>query len=246
MCLPARIDQAGRFYAYFELLKAFARQDGKGEVCTDIDSTCFVPAKAVYTGREDVTLCVSRSSIYKSYVAALLNSVKNQNNLSKKKLLLQLISTPLSETILRDQREKMIALAAKKGMKSWVDSLLVIRDMIQTNKWNQENYKNYLSWKSSIAWVSEFKDVVEDLNYAQSEIETGFRWGGHERFEYNTNLANNIISLNQNCDFQLLRARMLLTGQPMLAREQVEKAKGLHHGINMLYLYETMRQKLHG
>ena len=230
----------------FELLKGFARQDGKREVCTDIDSSCFVPAKAVYTEREDVTLCVSRSSIYKSYAAALLDSARSQYSASKKKLFLQLISTPLSETILWDEREKMISLAAKGGMKSWVDSLLVIRDMIQTNKWNQEDYKKYLSWKSDIAWDSEFRDVVEDLNFAQSEIEAGFRWGGHERFEKNTNLANDIISLNQKCDFQLLRARMLLTGQPMLARVQSEKAKGWHHGIKMLYLYDTMRQKLLG
>jgi len=222
------------------LLIRLVEQMNTKSICTEIDTSCLIPVRGVFDSYQEIETYASRSSVYNIYAEEVLSSVNAYAEDENKDLLLNLLSTPLFEVFTPSDQTKTKKIASQStfDVRGWIDNLLSIR-MIVENDWNENSYR---AWKSTIPKWGQFKQVLDNLKFADPEIHRGF---GHiefqKKFEENSELANQIISLNQKTSFELLRARMLLTIQPEYVKGQFEKPqRNMHSGIRMLRLYETM------
>ena len=235
-------------YRLVDLLGRLKGQKVTNGVCTDIDPTCFMTVKALYDSPPSVDVSVARASVYYAYARAVHDAVeKHYSKKYSKKLFLSLISTPLSEEIQMDDQRKMVKLGEKEaflGVDKWIESLLLVRKMIHADRWTQSDYNN---WIGDVSVSRVFKDLIQYLHFADLEIQRGFKnLEQHRGHEANTKMANRIIMLNQKCSFEVLRARMLLTSKPKLAKNHKWDQTSFYAGISMKALYEDMEHILLG
>ena len=227
--------------ALVSLLIRLSDQGQAENIYSELESSCLTPLKAVYAPAKGVEVSVARASVYRAYATAVHDVLENRYTGKKKKLLLSLVLTPLSEGITPIERDKMIRLVSAEmpGAVHGLQRLFELQDMILNDQWEKQPYE---SWRSDVGFYTPFRDFVQYLLYAKEEINNGFYPPDlHEEFDHNTELANAIIALNQTCNFEMLRARMLLTIAPDLVRIQQEDK---YAGIHMRQLYATMQQRL--
>lgn len=233
------------------LLLRFAAQEITRGVCTEIDSESLAPVRSVYEASPDVDVSVARASVYKAYAAAVHDAVATHySKKEKKKLLLRMILTPLTEGLIQKDVDEMKRLADQEPMMDmgrWIEHLITIRQMVQDDKWDKVGYQ---SWKYSIASIREreIEDLVRYLTFADPEIQCGLKSPDlqkkHERI---TERANYFITLNSHCSFDILRARVLLTINPTWSERVVgyQTVKACA-GIDMDSLIDRMEQILLG
>lgn len=212
-------------------------------VCTAIDPDCLSPAKNVFASL-GIDTFVARSSIYKLFTDAVHEALVQKNEESKGQMLLDMVATPLAQSLTPDEQEKMVHLAARfnNDASTWVSSLLELRKIILDKKWTA---KNYLTWKTNISRAEQFEKQIKYLNCTHAEIRSGFGKDYlHLNYEENSKIANHIIAANRRCSFDSLRARMLLTVEPETYRPKGSNRDKIT-GISMSKLQSSMDQRLH-
>ena len=223
------------------LLMRLMYQNQAKLVCTELDSTCFVPAIAVY---KSTPVMVAPSSIYRIYAMFTHEVVSAQYKGAKKRLLLQLISTPLSEKLTPDELDKIQLLGSRSGyeVNAVIEELVMLRKLILERQLGSQMFH---IWISRIDWIKATKDLVRHFKFADEEITLGLsKENTSAAFDNNSKLANQIIGLNQQCSYDLLRARMLLTVAPELVQVQSGRVDYYYTGISMSKLYDSMRKRL--
>lgn len=239
------VDFFGYADADAHLLTALIRLNDQAlvkHVCTAVDPVCLSPAKSVFP-RAGVDTIVARASLYKFFADAVCDAVASNNRKPVSRVLLGLIATPLDQELTPIEQDKMKQLSSAFGNTEamWIGSLLKLRKILLDAQFQE---KEYLAWKSELKWMSQFRNLVKYLNYADREIRSGFGKDALQQcYENNTAIADEIVAKNNQCSFDILRARMLLTVEPETYRPKGADKDAII-GISMGRLYETMQRKL--